>query len=135
MSDSDKLKGAVLLADDPDMMAISSLLLSTAKRYAEAEYHNQPQELPLDASLDFILTHDSAILENIIAYYTRHAVTPPTIMLLDHPSSIAATDYAKLYPGVEIITIPQANLDMLDVTLNFELFAQVLHTMLNQRKP
>ncbi|MFP4324278.1 MAG: hypothetical protein ACLFTK_17615 [Anaerolineales bacterium] len=133
MRDDHKLRGIVLLRDDPDMMAMSSLLFASAKRYAHPEYHNQPSDIPLNAPIDFVLTHDLRALDDIAAHYQRAGAHLPAVVLLAHPDIIENTDFAAAYPTMPVLPVPQANLDTLDVTLNFELFLKVLKQLIEKR--
>jgi len=118
-----QLNGAVILNGDEDTMAAVLLMNKLTPHHVEYFRYNHASELDANQNFDFCVINTLDCVEVLQRLYTEQAEPVPHIIYLTHPRRLKTeSDYQTRFTGVGITAIPQANLDELDVTLNFESF-------------
>jgi hypothetical protein len=124
-----QLYAALVSQGQQDMEAIVMLL--SLRIRGKIEYKSYPHANALDYTqqYDFVMVGSDEALESIVRMYRSHNQEPPLIIHLTLPDSIP--DYASLYPTLQIIPIQQANLDVMDKTLEYDYFHTVVEQLLS----
>lgn len=124
--------GIVLAFERHSHQLVQMLVLRLRNRVGITQYAH-PYEVDPATAGDFIIVLSRADLAGVIKVARAKAGEIPLIVHVDTPEAIAAINYAALYPGVEIVAIPQDNLtSQPEETLSMTLFRDIM-ACLDQR--
>lgn len=123
------LIGAVVIRDDDDLQAMTSLLFHNIRSYVTPLLFNKASEITPDLHIDFITVNQVASIEECVRFFQSNQRHVPFIIHLAHPDIIPALKAYNPFHGIQLVHIPQANLDQQDVTLNFEAFVAAIESL------
>ncbi|HLA42861.1 MAG TPA: hypothetical protein VJZ27_05470 [Aggregatilineales bacterium] len=127
MVESIILRGAILLNEDEDTMAMIMMLATALRDNIRYFRYNYANEIELSHNFDFVVTADIRNIQQVRAFYQRNRREPlPRIVHLVTPEKLQTLDYEQICPGMKVSPIPQASLDELDITLNLDIYAGIM---------
>lgn len=121
------LETAVILNQQEDLYAISALFFFVMRHQINSTCYTRAKQIERHRHFDFLLVGDLQAIEEVIEVYGQGTV-PPMILLIppqtvvDYPLSV-----------LRIIPIIQSNLDVMDVTLQFDEFVWAVETLTGQK--
>ncbi|NLF77291.1 MAG: hypothetical protein GX573_16465 [Chloroflexi bacterium] len=125
--DAPKLRGGVLLAADRDSHSIIALLTFHVREALDLVYYQHPSEINVENRYDFLVALSSDDLAALVHYYQMRAHALPLLVHIDQPEVLYQVQHEALFPGVEVLRIPQANLSQEpDVTLELRLLDKII---------
>ncbi len=130
MKHSRKLFGGVVATPGQDSQAVVALLSHYVRDRLELAYYAHPKEIDLHRRHDFLIVLSVGDLEGVARLYTGNGHAAPVIVHIDEPAILQHIDHARFFPGLEIVSIEQANLTAQpDVTLRLDLFRRVVESL------
>jgi hypothetical protein len=128
MSSRGSLHGGVITSDNHHMHGVIRLFTGHLQRRCTFTFYQHPNEIEIGVGHAFIVVSTLSDLAGVIRLYTVKVGSVPLIVHLAEPDFIDQIDYARLYPGAEIVPLAQANLatSAPDVTLRINLFREII---------
>ena len=122
--------GGVIVDSGRHTHGIVELLTYHLRGRVTLQFYYHPYEIEVNLPLAFVIVLSFEALEGVIRAYEARGLTVPLILHIDQPEVLEQMDYARQFPGIEIVAIEQANLDGgPDVTLKIGLFRQVIEEL------
>lgn len=128
MSNRGSLHAGVITSENHHMHGVIRLLTGHLRRRCTFTFYQHPNEIEVAVEHAFIVVSTLDDLAGVVRLYTMKAGPVPLIVHLAEPGDIERIDYTRLYPGVEIVPLAQANLaaSAPDVTLRINLFRDLI---------
>ncbi|MCC6799778.1 MAG: hypothetical protein IT325_06655 [Anaerolineae bacterium] len=130
MNSSRKPFGGVIAAPDQQTQAVVTLLSHYVRARFDLVYYAHAKEIDLQRRHDFLVVLSVGDLEAVAGRLNGNGYYKPLIVHIDDPATLGHLDYEAFFPGLEVISIEQADLAAQpDVTLRIELFRQVIEAL------
>lgn len=124
------LHGGVIVPDDPGARGIIQLLTYKMRNRVALAYYPHAYDIDLDDPHDFLIVLSLADFERVIRYLDLKRQPIPLMVHIDTPDVLTSIDYARLYPGIGVLPVPQAPLGATpDTTLEINLFAKIVQRL------
>ncbi len=141
--DHEQPQGGIVLSYERHSRQLVELLVLRLRNRVGITQYAHPYEVSFAGARDFLIVLSRADLAGVIKVLRAKASAAraasarvdsfPLIVHIDTSEAIAATPYAALYPGVEIVPIEQDNLtSQPEETLSLTLFRDIMR-LLDQR--
>jgi hypothetical protein len=119
------LRGGVITSFEKRSYGVIELLAVKLRDRIHIIHYGHPNEIDVNALHFMIVFSPDDLARTVATYHARHKA-PPLIIHIDTPGALQAMDYAVQFPNVEIAPIEQADLTSKDVTLQLDLFEQII---------
>lgn len=126
MTDSRKLRGAVIISYEKRSHGVVELLAARMRSRIALIYCDHPNELDISMGIRFVIVFSVADLAGVVRVYQRRDEPVPLIIHIDDPEAIRQCDYVELFPYVEIAPVAQAGLHDKTTTLKITLFERII---------
>lgn len=122
--------GGVIAAPNQHAQAVITLLSHHVRGRFEMAYYAHANQIDRQRPHDFMIVFSVGDLEAVAQHYRHNGHHTPVIIHVDEPAILKQIDHKAFFPGVEVITIEQADLTAQpDVTLRLDLFRQVIEAL------
>jgi hypothetical protein len=133
MEDTRKWRGGVVVSDDRHSRGLIELLAAPVRDQIELTYYDHPYGIETDPAFDFVIVFSLDNVRSVIKLYDSKRSLLPLLVHVDSPINIRGLEHARLFPGVQILAIPQALLsDEPGVTLEITLFERIFDLLREQ---
>ena len=127
MANHFSLHGGVIVPDDPGARGIIQLLTHKMRNRVALAYYPHAYDIDLGDPHDFMIVLSLADFERVVRFYDLKRERIPLMVHIDTPDELITIDYARLYPGIDVLPVPQAPLGAApDTTLELNLFGKIL---------
>lgn len=133
MASKRKVRGGVVLSENPDAQGVIELLTHQVRDRLDLLYYLHPYDISLDEVHDCIMVLSLEDLKQVIRFYDGKRRPLPLLIHINDPDLLFATNHATLFPGVNIALVPQASLGAApDVTLELTRFKRIIERLSTQ---
>lgn len=130
MNSSRKPFGGVIAAPDQQTQAVVTLLSHYVRERFDLAYYAHAKEIDFRRRHDFLVVLSVGDLERVAQQVNSNGFHKPLIVHVDDPATLEQLNYEAFFPGLEVISIEQADLTAQpDVTLRIEVFRQVIEAL------
>jgi hypothetical protein len=127
MTQDRKPRGGVLTSGQDNNRGLIELLTFHLRERLELVYYDHANEIDTSVRHDFIVVFSLADLEAVVKFFDAKRQLIPLLVHIDEPEVLSGIRHDLLFPGIKILSTPQADLDSEpDVTLELSLFSQIV---------
>jgi hypothetical protein len=127
MNETRKWRGGVVVSDDRHSHGLIELLAAPVRERIDLTYYDHPYSIETDPAFDFVVVFSLDHVRGVIKLYDSKRCPLPLLVHVDSPANLQGLKHDLLFPGVRILTIPQAPFsDEPGVTLEINMFARIL---------
>ncbi|MBN1200404.1 MAG: hypothetical protein JXJ20_00985 [Anaerolineae bacterium] len=127
MRTSGKMHGGAIHSGNQNTFGIVELLTHHYQNQLELVYYTHPKEIEVEAQHEFIIVLSLHDLEQVIRHYDDKRCPLPLIVHINEPDVMQNINHRRMFPGVEIMPVEQANLaNDPDITLELSLLAKIM---------
>lgn len=120
------LRGAVIIDNEIEAQGLIQLLTYHARQHLELLYFSHPYDIPDPEFYDFVLLVSVEMLASVVRLYDGRRYRLPLIVHLGTPHTLEGVDHSRLFPGVGVLPIQQAEFTMEpDITLELNLLGKI----------
>jgi hypothetical protein len=136
MSSEAKLRGGVIVPEDPGAHGIIQLLTYQMRRRVNLAYYPHAYDVDLNNPHNFLIVLSLADLQRVIRFYDQQQETIPLIVHIDTPEALSEIEHTRLFPGVDVLPVPQAPMGATpDTTLELNLLAKIIQRLNGKATP
>lgn len=124
---TEKFKGGVIVPDTHGAHGLMQLLMFHNREQIDLVYYSHPYDVDVEHDFDFLIVLSAENFERTVRFYDAKQKELPLLVHIDTPGALESYDHARIYPGVDVLSIRQAALDgRPDVTLELNLFPKII---------